>query len=375
MVRVAAAVVLLGALGIARTASSTPDGWLAWSSSSDGCGDAGAFAARVERALGRSPAMAASAAHVNVTARIAMAAAAGAPRWVGEVRLRGDDQRTLGARVIDRRDASCQPLVEAMAVVTALALADDGLASVPPATPAESADPALLIGESPSPPLAAAPDVARGPEPLAEAPPPEKPVPEAPPPRAAPVAALSQSTTLTPSSRRWRSGLEGGAKIGVGLLPHVAFGAQVSAYLRMASGWKVFLEFAGWQRQSSLDILGRGAAFQRLQVGLGLCPLAVTRGRWEGEACVAGDVGRLSVAGVGFETAVPAQDRLVVDAGLAAGLNRHLLGPLTAGLTVGVMAPLFRDRIGYGTTDGGVVSIYRESLVAVIGGLRLAVAF
>src|SRR3569623_3417535 len=118
MVRVAGAVVLLGALGIARTASSAPDGWLAWSSASDGCGDAGAFAARVARALGRSPAMAASAAHVNVTARIAMAAGPGAPRRVGEVRRRGDDQRVLGSRVIDRRDGSCQPLVEAMAVVT-----------------------------------------------------------------------------------------------------------------------------------------------------------------------------------------------------------------------------------------------------------------
>jgi hypothetical protein len=168
--------------------------------------------------------------------------------------------------------------------------------------------------------------------------------------------------------------VEGGAKLGVGLLPGVAFGAEVSAYLLTASGWRFFLAFGGWQRQTSLDDLGRGASFQRLETSLGICPLGGARGPWDGAACVTGDVGRLSISRVGFPTP-STQDRLVLDAGLAAALNRHLKGPLAVGVTLAVTAPLLRDRISYATTDGAVISIFRESPLAVIGGLRLSVTF
>jgi hypothetical protein len=144
--------------------------------------------------------------------------------------------------------------------------------------------------------------------------------------------------------------------------------------LRTASGWRFFLAFGGWQRQRSLDEGGRGASFQRLEAALGVCPLTVARGRWDGAACLTGDVGRLSISRVGFPTP-STQDRLVLDAGLGGALNRHLIGPLTAGLTVTVTAPLLRDRISYSTTDGAVISIFRQSPLAVIGGLRLSVIF
>ena len=181
--------------------------------------------------------------------------------------------------------------------------------------------------------------------------------------------------SLTPVSRRWRSGVEGGAKLGLGLLPHAAFGAELSAYLRTAAGWKFFLAFTGWQRQTSLDDGGRGASFQRLDLGVGLCPLTASRGWWDAAACLGGDVGRLSIAGVGLLSSSSTQDRLVLDAGLAAALNRRLGGPLAAGVTVAVMAPLIRDRISYGTTGGGEISVFREAPLAVVGSLRLSVVF
>ena len=375
-------VVVLGAIGSARAVAADTDGWLAWSSSSQACGDGGAFAARVERALGRSPALAAAGARVNVTARVAAATAAGAPRWVGEVQLRGDDQRDLGSRTIDRRDPSCQPLIEAMAVVTALALADDGIANPPPASTERVAEDGPLAGattlpEPPAPAVVSSPEPTNDRAPAARVVPAEAPTPpQASHPSAEPLASLSgaPSPPRTSSSRRWRSGIDGGAKVGVGLLPQVAFGAEVSAYLRTAGGWKFFLAFGGWQRQSSLDGLGRGASFQRLEVGLGLCPFTLARGAWDGAACLDGNLGRMTISGVGFEMG-STQDRLVLDAGVGGALSRRLIGPLAAGLTVAVTTPLIRDRIGYGLTGGGVVSIFQESVVAVVGGLRLSVVF
>jgi len=356
-------------------------GWLAWSSSPEGCGDASTFAARVQRALGRSPARAAADAHVYVTADVALqpaAAATGAARWVGEVHLRDDAGKDLGSRRLDRRDASCQTLLEAMAVVTALALADDGVRPRPLEAAADDgglAGAAAFAASPASQPRS--PEVA--PQPMAA--PPEAPAPTRPEPvsnsqRLQPAASLVRAPAppLIPSSRRWRSGVEGGAKIGVGLLPGVAFGAEVSAYLSTAGGWRFFLAFGGWQRQTSLDALGRGASFQRVEATLGVCPLDVVRGRWEGAACLAGDVGRLGISRVGFPTP-STQDRLVLDAGLGAALNRRLVGPLAVGAHLGVTAPLLRDRISYGTTDGNIVSIFRESAVAVIGGLRLSAVF
>src|SRR3569623_1944513 len=59
MLRVAPVAVALGLLGSAH-AGFAADGWLDWSSPSALCGDASAFSARVERALGRSPALAAA---------------------------------------------------------------------------------------------------------------------------------------------------------------------------------------------------------------------------------------------------------------------------------------------------------------------------
>ena len=364
--------VMLGAFVPTRAAASSAESWLAWSSSSDVCGDAAAFAARVERALGRSPAAAAGAVHVNVTAHIATAPVAGAPRWIGEVRLRGDDQRELGARTLDRRDASCQPLVEAMAVVTALALADDGIVSSP-AEPPASGDRSAPFAP-PAPAAASPPEVIDSPARAAGVPARATTEPAHPSAPTEPVASLSQSPPSAPSSRRWRSGVAARAKEGEGLLPSVAIGVEVSAYLRTARDWKISLNIGGWQRQSSLDAAGRGASFQRVEVGLSLCPLTIGRGPWAGAACAGADLGRLSISGVGFARA-STQDRLVLDAGVGAAMSRRLVGPLTAGLSLGLTAPLIRDRISYGTNDGGVVSIYRESVVAVIGSFRLAVAF
>ena len=384
----AVTVAIVAPAAAARAATvSAVDGWLAWSSPAQLCGDAATFAARVERALGRSPTLAAAGAHVNVTAKVTVHPspdpAAGGSRWVGEVRLRGDDRRDLGTRTLDRRDISCQPLLEAMALVTALALSDDVL------VPAQGDDlDSALAGASPAAaaPAASPPEARTSSAPEPDAPPPSPGPPDTPPPatpaptpsrtRVEPAASLvgAPAPPLPSSSRRWRSGVEGGPKLGVGQLPGVAFGAELSTYLMTASGWRFFLSFVGWQRQTSLDDRSRGASFQRLESALGVCPWTLVRGRWQGSACLAGDVGRLNISSVGFPAALT-QDRLVLDAGLGAALNRRLVGPLAVGVTVGVTVPLIRDRINYGTTDGSVVSVFQEAPVALVGSLRLSVAF
>lgn len=338
--RALAFMVLAGLLapGMARAdAASSPAGWLTWSSSSALCGNAGEFAAGVERALGRPPALVAGDAHVNVSARIEAAAGAGAPRWVGQVQLRSADQRELGSRTIDRRDVTCQPLVEALAVVTALVLSDDGMVSAPPAASGDRGSPAAL------------------------APPPSA--------RAEVLATLAPAPTP-----RLRLGVEGVAKMGLGFLPRAAFGAEVALRLRGRDGVTGVLSFTGWRRQTVRDELGRGAVYQRLEVGLGLCPLAVARGRWDAAACLGGAVGRLRVVGVGLAT-TSSEDRMVLDAGLGVALTRHLTGPLDLGLTAGLTVPLIRDRISYETSDGAAVAIFRESPVALIVGLRVTCHF
>jgi hypothetical protein len=382
-------VVTFGIIGAARAAPAS-GAWLAWSPASDACGDAGAFAARVERALGRSPARAAVDAHLNVTAR-AVSPPAGGARWVGEVHLRGDDQRELGSRTIDRGDTSCQPLVDALAMVTALALADDGLVAPEPTTPSGSGPsekPSPVFEAPPAAPASPPPAVASplvpvvapvvvpvavqvlAPEPPAAAP--REPVPLLP--RSEPIIVNARAQAPARAPRRWRSGVDAGPTMGFGLLPRAAFGAEVSAYLSPARGWKLFLVFQGWQRQTVMDQLGRGASLQRLTVGLGVCPLGVSRGPWEGAACLGGGVGRLDLSGVGIPMP-SADDRLTLNAGLTFEVTRRLVGPLAAGVTAGVAVPLIRDRVGYSTTDGTVVSLFRESPLAAIVAFRLSFVF
>jgi len=392
------AVVTLSALRASHAASPS-DGWLAWSPASTECGGASAFAARVERALGRSPERTAAEAHVNVTAQAAPAPAGGVPRWVGQVHLRGDDQRDLGSRTIDRGDTSCASLIDALAVVTALALADDGLVAPEPAiSPGQGPPPGApaVREDRTNPPavLPTLPDVTPAVAPVtsterpAAVPTPAAPVPPASsdppatalrepaplPPRTDAVAEKEGAQPLPRAARRWRSRIEAGPTMGFGLLPRAAFGAEIAAYLGPASGWKLSLSFQGWQRQTILDQLGRGASLQRLTVGLGVCPATVSRGAWEGTACLAGGVGRLGVSGVNIAMSSTG-DRLTLNAGLGVQVMRRLVGPLAAGLTAGAEVPLIRDRVGYSTTDGTVVSLFRESPIEAIVAFRLSFAF
>jgi hypothetical protein len=340
--------------------------WLRWPTArgSNACLDAGAFADKVERSLGRSPTVAANDARVTVAARIERVAGPSpgtATRWWGEIQVRGGDGAVRGTRSIDREDASCQPLADALALATALVLSADG--AVPPPPVAASTTTLEAGPSSPSTPEPASKPAAVSPALLTARP------------RAAPVeSARVETVPRARVPRSWKLGVEGGIAFGVGLLPEPSLGARASVFLQLQRGTKIFAAASAWSQQTSSIGAGRGAALSLAWVGLGACPL---NGDWRAfawRACARGDVGRLRVLGFGF-TLSTSQDRVTGDAAAGVGVERRLVGPLYAGAATELIVPLIRDRIAYSGASGEVVPIFRPAPVAGIGELHLACVF
>ena len=347
--------------------------WLQWSATPgpNQCLDADAFSEKVERSLGRSPTVAAKDAHVTVAVRIERSPAAEpAPRWWGEIRVRGDDGLVRGSRQLDRAGPSCQALVDALALVTSLVLSDDG-AVWSPGPDVEVPEPGVARPEpSAGPPVAER----SSPAPAAETPPGPTPrdgttasVPSPPSLRAEAVPRPSQA-------HRWKLGAGAGLAFGLGLLPAPALGATASVFVGSAAGRRVFVAAGAWSQQSPTVGAGQGVALDLAWLGAGVCPVGRDGRAWTWRACAQGEVGRLRAVGFGFILST-SEERLTVDVAAGAEVERRLLGPLRAGLSVDLVVPLIRDRIAYAASSGQTTAIFRREPVAAVGGLRLSCEF
>jgi hypothetical protein len=312
-------------------------------SASAGCPDEGAFVARVRARTSRlhppSSGEAASEYRVQVTAR-----EAGARGTLTVIEPSG----ATSSREVE--GDTCESVVEALALIAALALDPDAsTAALPPmpapapSTPKASSAPAqgAAGGDTPS---VISRDTAAG--------------------------ARSEPPALAP----WAGHLAAiaGAELTSGLTPGALVGPALSVE-------------AVWRRRDRpravepvLDVrlgVSRLAASVPAQVGsarftwtlgrLEGCPVRVVVGSFEALPCVRFDGGDLQAVGLGVDLPRPAASRLWLSLGALGRLRWTPLAPIFLEVDAGVSAPLVRDRFYFDTPP---TTIYDVPALAAIAG-------
>ena len=362
--------------------------WLDWTlgPGAESCAGSAAFAAEVTAQLGHPPADAARRWKRRLS--IAIQRQPARPRrWSAELRLIAADGSIAGTRGLERDEESCVPVVEALALMTSLVLAEapaetQGPAAAAPrrtsAGGAATADsPAAEAPGAASPEPALALESAPAPEPPPAAPPPPSPVspPTPPVPGSVGTAAASReppAIDLRPPRLTTGAGIAGGA----GLLPRMSAGAEVHLALAIAPFPTLFASGTIWRSQSELIQGGdSGSTLGLWLAGLGLCPIDHRWTTRSFSACLGGEVGRLHAAGVGFPQAFD-QDHWAADVTAGARVRQAIDGGgfyLAAAVRLAV--PLLRSRILFGDANGAPAQIFRMWPVAVIAGLEAGYAF
>ena len=332
--------------GVGYAGEAGPGDWLEWirAGGAEECPDAVAFAAKIEKHLGRSPALAAGDSQRRLVARIEREANAPA-RWSAAVDVFDPAGNVVGRRAIAKVGASCEPAADALALVAALILSDPSLAD-----PASTAKDPLLPETS----SAAASGTATT--------------------ASAPVSSPALSSDALAKTRGRALAVEGGLSVAAGLLPGLGLGAEVRVLLAPTAWPALYATVARWQQATQSIPAGRGAHLDLWTAGLGACPVYARSPGWALALCAGGDVGRLSASGFGFSTSASDAQWTF---GLSAGgqLQRKLAPGVSAALGLEIVVPLTRGRVAYAGSAGGSLEVWRASPVAGVGSLRLGYAF
>ena len=326
--------------------TSTGD-WLEWNRGGDAeaCPEAEAFAAKVEKHLGRSPALAAAEARRRLAARIEREAS-NPSQWSAAVDVLDLSGTIVGSRTIAKSSDSCGPVADALALVAALVLSQQALA--------ESA-PSPIHPPPPGPALDTATIVI------------------------SPVF-TSEVTPVAPASvapsrpRRWTLAVDGGLVVGLGILPGLNLGGEARLLVAPPAWPALYASFALWSERTKTIAAGRGAALDLWTVGLGVCPLRALSPSWALALCAGGDVGRLRARGFGFSTAASDEQWLVE---LSAGglIQRRLVRGLSAAIGLEIVIPWLSGKVAYSRSAGESVELWQRWPVAGVGSVRLVYAF
>ena len=310
--------------------------WLEWvrAGGAETCPDAMGFASKVKTHLGRSPAQAAHESGRRLVARIDREMAEPS-RWSAIVEVFDSTGAVIGRRVIAKSSSSCEPVADALALVSALVLSDLSLAE-PAASSANPAPPADRPAPNPAP------------------------------------APTTTVTATTPRSLAFA--VDGGVAVSAGILPGLDLGGEVRLLVAPTAWPALYTTFALWQEAKKSIAPGRGTTLDLWNVGFGACPVYSRSPWWALGLCAGGDLGRLRAAGFGFSsTASDAQWTFAVTAG--GQLQRKLGAGLSAALSVEIAALLLRGRVAYAGSAGESVEVWRASPMAGVGSLRFGYSF
>jgi hypothetical protein len=358
--------------------------WLDWTRGpgAESCAESAVFASQVTAQLGQPPADAARRWKRRLSIAIQRQPAR-PPHWTAELRLIAADGSIAGTRRLERDEESCAPVVESLALMASLVLAE----APAPESPGPAAAPRTPAGGAATPdapsaeaPEAGSPETLPAPEPplAPESPPaasPAAPPPSPPSPGSAGTATASReppAIELRPPRLTAGAGIAGGA----GLLPRMAAGAEVRVALAIAPFPTLFASGIIWRSQSaSIEGSNSGSTLGLWLAGLGLCPIDHRWTTRSFSACLGGEVGRLHAAGLGFPQAFD-QDRWAADVTAGARVRQAIDGSgFYVAAAVRLAVPLLRGRILFGDANGAPAEIFRMWPVAVIAGLEAGYAF
>lgn len=308
----------------------------------ESCIAAPELSTRVEARLGRTTFVSPSAADLSIEGRIERKGG----RFHAVVSGTRRDGTAIGTRELDGAD--CRGMDDGLVLVLALMIDPD--ASLGPRPPEKKEPP-------PPPEIVRERIIIREVHEVRETPAPEK---------VAPVAAP------------W--GLDGFAEGGLALGRVPGAAPALGAGLTLVPPHFVPLELAlGLVPDGSLEDRGRTVRFWSVDGQLRVCPAMVLRPRprplaLEASACLGLRVGTLSAKGTGFDVNLDGS-RSLVDAAAAVRLRATVVGPLFVFASVGLGAPLVRQRIVFRGADGGAETLYERPPVGFDASLGLGVHF
>jgi hypothetical protein len=191
--------------------------------------------------------------------------------------------------------------------------------------------------------------------------------PALPPPRSVPEAVPA------PSPPSWRVSLQAGGMAMVGLLPRTSAGVLLRSHVEPPHFWAfevggVLFPSVGAQQGAA------AASFQLAEAFVSVCPLTLRAFGGALSACAGVQVGSLHAVGNGFES-VDAQDQALFNVAVEGRARRRLVGPLVAGLGVGLVVPVVRARFSYDGALGTSEEIFQMAPVAGEIDLSLGVEF
>ena len=293
--------------------------------------------------------------------------------------LRDRNGAQLGERELESAGADCGDLREKVSLVVALMIDPEASLHAPP--PAPSGSPAPPTPPVSAPPASAGPPAAPAP-PTAAVPASSASIAPAPPPLTEPAAVHSDErpgraerdevpVDLAPPAP-WNVESALSAAVGVGFLPSASLGGILDATVLPPRFWPVRLYAGGWGSQTVAASSAASARFSSAFGGLALCPLRARSGRVSVLACGAGQVGVVSAAPSGFESAhggMLLTFHLVPDVhmsvALASGISVRAGGSLAVGLR--------RSQFVFETTSGQQ-ALFDSPLLAATVDLGVAIA-
>ncbi len=296
---------------------------------------------RVEARLGRSAFVSPSAADLSIEGRIERKGA----RFHAVVSGTRRDGTAIGTRELEGAD--CRSLDDGLVLVLALMIDPDASLTPPPPAPKEP-PPTEVVRER---------IIIREVHEVRETPAPEK---------------------TAPAPSPW--GLDGFAEGGLALGRVPGAAPALGAGLTLVPPHFVPLELAlGLVPDGSLEDRGRTVRFWSIDGQVRVCPAVVLRPRprpfaLEASACLGLRVGTLTAKGTGFDVNLDGS-RGLVDAAAAVRLRATVVGPLFAFASLGLGAPLVRQRI-VATGAGGVTeTLYERPPVGFDASLGIGVHF
>lgn len=329
------AALILGAVAAARADAPPPrTSSLAWVRlpGAEACIDMRSLAQAVELRLGRPAFVAPTRGDLAIEARIGPAP--GAEGWRATITVVDAAGQRVGLRELSSDKLECRSIDDELELVMAL-LIDPSAALAPP-----------VIAQEPlvSQPIALAPP--RAPLPAPVCPP------------------------LAPSPTPWRVGVEAGPIASLGLLPSgVGVGVQLRAHVAPPRGPSFELGGSFWL-DSAVHTTHADPAFSLAYGWLSVCPVDVEVGGNGLSACVAAQLGSLSVSAPALPSAFH-QEQLVFSLAAEARLRRRFAGPLFGGLALGLAVPTVRDRFYFTDPAGARHDVFQAAPIAALLDLGL----
>lgn len=192
----------------------------------------------------------------------------------------------------------------------------------------------------------------------------------APPPLERPVKPTPTPVSPPPARDDWRTSIEAGGGLGIGLLPDLANGLILRAGVMPPRGFRTILDGAFWSEEERTPSgSASSVGFSLAQGGLSVCPVEGETAVFRAHICAGLTAGLLSTRGL-YDGAILVRRRFTAAAIVRSELVAKIGSHVFFGLGAGASTPFVRDSFEY-ERDLDRVRVFRMSAAAAVFDLTL----